>query len=996
MHARVLAVALLALPAACRCDDGGLETLVSALAVDRTRVEFPDTFVGAAPQETLRLTSVGTGTAHITAVAVAGDAAFSRKSDVPEALRRGEAADAILVFAPSAAGEHSATLVIESDSVTAPRLEVVLTGLGLEPPPCDDDNECTHDTFEPTAGVCLHENRTGTCDDESACTENDRCLDGACVGDAIACDDGVTCTLDLCDPDSGCAFPPAPDACDDGAPCTLDVCDPSTATLLDPSGCTFPPAPDGTPCGEFTQCGSIDLCIAQICSSVPIPDDTPCSDGDICTADDVCAAGACAGVPTARPPEVIFESFRAVDTFHGQFPGNENPPFAIVDDILVFGDRVLKSVPLSALPLAVTGHQPVVDLPLEIVPIGDGRVAVTTFVPPAGAWNNAGTDSYLHIVRAADLGVERSLAFEESYLHLLGAADGFAYACLGRQSFLNADLLVVPLDGSEPVRFAGDAACVARAEGNGRVAIRLGVVPLQIIRLTPTGSILAATFDRPGDGVPALPDTFHFALVGEARAVITSAQVSGMLVVDITDPEAPVVGATAGPAMSRPLAFLDDGDAVLVRYSFSQEIYKHRIDDVTNIRQDTTFSFEPQGTPPREALLKVNGTLSVVGGNGSYLPLPDGNLSALVETEDGLRPLIGVSATGVTAIPVAALGEALPLPQVPIPLVSTLVGGGAGPSSLFVPSRNASAPDPPTRWPFDGIGFLDPGVRTLHDDQANTLATVQFLASGAVIQWSTLQVVFPSGLSDVTQLEAVAVSGCIGAALAVANDADGNARVHGVPLTVCASPATVLPLATLPIPELDPLIPDIVWDGRHYVRKVSGTDHGDTVSFLADGHAVLFDFSSPTTPIVRAAIDDPSFTGAYLSAGEDADTWVLVATPLSGSPILWVYDVSVPGAPVLRLRTGLPITDPPDAVAGTVRRRVLGVAWPRAYISDWDDTESFERGHSVTSWDLSAEPPVLVDRLPVASAPTDAAFVDDTVVISRVDGLSVISPPCGP
>lgn len=993
MHARVLALALLVLPAACRCDDGGLETLVSALAVDRTRVEFTDTFVGAAPQEALRLTSVGTGTAHITAAAVAGDAAFSVKSDVPDALRRGEATDVILAFAPSAAGEHSATLVIESDSVTAARLEVVLTGLGLEPPPCDDDNDCTDDAFEPTAGVCLHENRSGACDDESACTENDRCLDGSCVGDAIACDDGVTCTLDLCDPESGCAFPPAPDACDDGAPCTLDICDPSTATLVDPSGCTFPPAPDGTPCGAFTQCGSIDLCIALTCSSVPIPDGTPCSDGDICTSADVCAAGDCAGVPTARPPEVVFESFRAVDTFHGRFSGNENPPFAVVDDVLVFGDRVLKSVPLSTVPLAVTGYQPVVDLPVQIVPTGDGRVVVTTFVPPAG---RAETGSYLHIVRAADLGVDRSLAFDEGFLHLLGAADGFAYACLGPQPFLNADLVVVPLDGGDPLRFVGDGACVGLVEGNGRVAIGLGVVPRRIFRLTPTGSIPAAPFDRPEDGVPALPNTFHFALVGETRAVITSAQTSGMFVVDITDPEAPVVGGTAGPPSSRPLAFLDDGDAILVRYSGSQEIYKHLIEDVTNIRQDTTFTFVPQGTPPREALLKVNGTLSIVGGNGSYLPLPDGYLSGLVETEEAVLPLIGVSATGVTAISAAALGEPLPLPQIPIPQVSTLVGGGAGTSSLFIPSRNASAPDPPTRWPFDGIGFLDPGVRTLHDDQANTLATVQFLASGALVQWSTLQVAFPAGLPDVTQLEAVAVSGCVGAALAVANDVEGHARVHGVPLTVCASPATVLPLAALAIPELDPLTTDIVWDGRHYVMKVSATDHGDTVSFLADGHAVLFDVSSPTTPIVRAALDDPSFTGAFLSAGEDAHTWILVATPLSGSPILWVYDVSVPGAPVLRLRTALPVTDPRDVVAGTVRRRVLGVAWPRAYISDWDDTESFERGHFVTSWDLSADPPVLVDRVPVASAPTDAAFLDDTVVISRVDGLSVISPPCGP
>jgi hypothetical protein len=51
------------------------------------------------------------------------------------------------------------------------------------------------------------------CDDASACTTDDRCIEGACGGSAIACDDASTCTIDACDPGVGCTFSPVAEQC---------------------------------------------------------------------------------------------------------------------------------------------------------------------------------------------------------------------------------------------------------------------------------------------------------------------------------------------------------------------------------------------------------------------------------------------------------------------------------------------------------------------------------------------------------------------------------------------------------------------------------------------------------------------------------------------------------------------------------------------------------------------------------------------------------------
>ena len=88
------------------------------------------------------------------------------------------------------------------------------------------------------------------CTDGNACTINDRCAAGVCVGtveaDGTACTDGDPCT----DPDvcmQGVCLSGGPLVCDDGNACTIDSCQPDVGCVFSPRDCGLPPdaGPDG-------------------------------------------------------------------------------------------------------------------------------------------------------------------------------------------------------------------------------------------------------------------------------------------------------------------------------------------------------------------------------------------------------------------------------------------------------------------------------------------------------------------------------------------------------------------------------------------------------------------------------------------------------------------------------------------------------------------------------------------------------------------------------
>ncbi len=206
--------------------------------------------------------------------------------------------------------------------------------VGGAPSNCDDGNACTDDGCDPSTG-CVHANNADPCDDGNACTTNDTCSGGRCVGGvAPNCDDGNVCTNDTCVPASGCSHAnnraPCNDAnacttndtcsggacvggaapnCDDGNPCTTDSCDPSTgcvhtnntAPCDDGNACTTNDTCSGGSCvgGAPPNCDDGNVCTNDTCipaSGCSHTNNTaPCNDGNACTTNDTCSGGACVG-----------------------------------------------------------------------------------------------------------------------------------------------------------------------------------------------------------------------------------------------------------------------------------------------------------------------------------------------------------------------------------------------------------------------------------------------------------------------------------------------------------------------------------------------------------------------------------------------------------------------------------------------------------------------------------------------------------------------------
>jgi hypothetical protein len=114
---------------------------------------------------------------------------------------------------------------------------------GQQAEPCDDDNPCTDDTFNPATGQCVFTPNSNACDDGDACTQTDTCQGGTCTGS-----NPFVCT--------------ASDQCH-----VAGVCNPANGL------CSNPAAPDGTPCSDGNVCTAGDTCLGGVCTGgAPPPD----------------------------------------------------------------------------------------------------------------------------------------------------------------------------------------------------------------------------------------------------------------------------------------------------------------------------------------------------------------------------------------------------------------------------------------------------------------------------------------------------------------------------------------------------------------------------------------------------------------------------------------------------------------------------------------------------------------------------------------------------
>jgi len=242
--------------------------------------------------------------------------------------------------------------------------------------PCNDNDSCTQtDTcqggwcigdnpvictaFDQCHDVGICDNATGLCtnppkpegtfcDDRSACTQVDGCMNGTCVGTfPVVCTALDQChDIGTCDNITGqCSNPVSMNgtSCYDGNNCTqTDTCqggvcvgsNPVICTVLDQCHlrgvcdgrtgvCIDPLVVDGVVCNDNSSCTRNDECHSGVCAGTPVsctaidschlpgvcgestgtcsaplqPDHTTCDDSDGCTTGDVCISGTCTGSP---------------------------------------------------------------------------------------------------------------------------------------------------------------------------------------------------------------------------------------------------------------------------------------------------------------------------------------------------------------------------------------------------------------------------------------------------------------------------------------------------------------------------------------------------------------------------------------------------------------------------------------------------------------------------------------------------------------------------
>jgi len=162
------------------------------------------------------------------------------------------------------------------------------------PPPVDDGVACTADSCDEEQDAVVHRLDDAACDDALFCNGAETCdaLLGCVAGAAPEIDDGVSCTLDSCDEEADLVrHLPDVSRCDDGFFCNgAERCDP----VLDCQAGSDP-ADDGVAC-------TLDVCDEVADAVSHEPRNALCGDGLFCNGEEVCDA--LLGCRAGEAPEV--------------------------------------------------------------------------------------------------------------------------------------------------------------------------------------------------------------------------------------------------------------------------------------------------------------------------------------------------------------------------------------------------------------------------------------------------------------------------------------------------------------------------------------------------------------------------------------------------------------------------------------------------------------------------------------------------------------------
>ncbi|MFL5320045.1 MAG: tenascin-X [Myxococcaceae bacterium] len=279
-RSRAVQMLVLLLLAATGCRDQRLQGTKVAFAVTPEPLEFGFVYIGARAELSAELSNPSRGKVHVSWELP--QAPFT-VDELPEEVEPGTT-ELLVHFAPTEWGEQKGELVARDGNTVLARLSLI--GVGQNIPDCPTPVACHSARFDLDSSTCVEEPlEDGTsCDAESVCILNASCHAGRCVGEARSCDDGNACTVDLCNPLSGCEHAEAP-PCPAAGSCTVGVCDPKL-------GCTSQQAQDGTVCGTVT-CDSAEVCIAGACVTRDPPDGFICEQASPCQGEGVCQGSTC-------------------------------------------------------------------------------------------------------------------------------------------------------------------------------------------------------------------------------------------------------------------------------------------------------------------------------------------------------------------------------------------------------------------------------------------------------------------------------------------------------------------------------------------------------------------------------------------------------------------------------------------------------------------------------------------------------------------------------
>jgi hypothetical protein len=174
---------------------------------------------------------------------------------------------------------------------------------------CVIDNQCVLGGVKHATNVCLMCDPAANpyawsyddgivCNDLNSCSFGDFCFAGECAGQAYDCNDGVPCTVDICNGLGGCGYEVEEakclilGGCYDGGEANIgnlcEFCNPA-ASVAEWS------ANDGVVCDDELDCTSNDACLNHQCEGTSYS----CDDELSCTADSCNGDGTCSHVTTS-------------------------------------------------------------------------------------------------------------------------------------------------------------------------------------------------------------------------------------------------------------------------------------------------------------------------------------------------------------------------------------------------------------------------------------------------------------------------------------------------------------------------------------------------------------------------------------------------------------------------------------------------------------------------------------------------------------------------